>query len=153
MKTLIIILFLSLSGSSLFGQSFYYKKQQPKLALELSTEYTRSIHGPKIGFGVNVNLKDRWHMGYFNLRSFDGQEGSQETFEGVIINYMLNPGAKFVIGPAVKVGFYNKYFMTILPSLQATYKINDMVSIGAGAAYSDGFPSFDLAFNFQVFKK
>ena len=120
--------------------------------MEASALITRSIQGTKTGLAFNISLKDRWQLGYFNLRSYQLEQGA-ETYEGLMIQRFFKVGNKLLIGPALRVGYMNKDFLTVLPSLQAAYKLNNKIRLGAGIARSDGFSHFNLHLGFKIFSK
>lgn len=156
MKKLIYILAIFLSWSlSLDAQYYVNEKPVEKVSLEVRSLATQSIHGQKVGFGINLNLNQRWQFSYFMLKPLQNSETAiaGSSYEGGQIRFNINPKNKLTIGPAVKIGYHDKMFLTVLPSIQATYHVVEKINVTGGVAYSDGFPYFNLELGYKLFGK
>ncbi len=153
MNKLVIIFILALSANLLHGQRYYSPPISKSLKVELNTIASRSIHGRKMGLALNLNINNRWHVNCFSLKSYNSGESVSATHRGGQVRYFLNPNKRLSVGPALKVGYYNRYFLNILPSVHARYKLIDNINIGGGVAYSDGFPYFDLELGIVLFER
>ena len=153
MHKLILIVLFTLSVNTLAGQAFYRQSNTKGLKLEAGSITSCSIHGRKVGYTLNLNINHRWHINYFNLTAVPKDESSPESFRGAQVRYIINPQSRFSIGPALRMGYYNRYFLNVLPSVYSRYRVLDKLSIGGNMAYSDGFPYFDLELVFTLFEK
>lgn len=140
-----LIAFLLALGTAQ-GQSFRHWKpaSESGWSLEASSVATRSIRGWKMGVQVGFIKADRFNFGGFTLSEIGSAENERRSFSGVYSTYYLFKKQRIQIGPAMKVGLFQKRFLALLPTLEGRVRINENVALSSGVGRSDRYPYFDF---------
>lgn len=112
--------------------------------LEIGPSATRSIRGWKTGVQIALKFGNRYAVGVFGYYKLPDAQNSPDAFHGIYGLYLFNRYSRLQFGPSLRVGYFRKRFLTIIPTMEAVAHITRRISISGGMGYSDRFPYFDM---------